>query len=118
LYAVSVRRPALSACTHRQAFSSSLPSPGQLPFRSWLQVVVLYHVTMTSPPAGDLHPIYNAPILGAHNGTDAFHCGSCRTFGEWTEGKRNGIVLGEVNDYGQHIYGGNEAGWRLVDRMD
>ena len=45
--------------------SSSLPPPDRLPFQSWLRVVVI-HVFTCGPPTGDLHPIYNAPMLGAH----------------------------------------------------
>jgi len=26
----------------------------------------LFHVFTCGPPTGDLHPIYNAPMLGAH----------------------------------------------------
>jgi hypothetical protein len=46
---------------------TSLPPPGRLPFRSWLQVVVLFHVSMFGSPTGDSHPIYNAPMMGAHH---------------------------------------------------
>ena len=45
--------------------SSSLPPPDGLPYRSWLQVVGV-HVSMLSSPTKDLHLIYNAPMLGAH----------------------------------------------------
>jgi len=47
--------------------SHSLPPPGRLPSRSWLLVVVSFHVSMFGSPTGDFHPIYNAPMLGAHN---------------------------------------------------
>ena len=30
----------------------------------------LVHISMTGPPTGDLHPVYNAPMLGAHNALD------------------------------------------------
>ena len=49
--------------------SSSLPPPGWLPFRGWLQVIVHLHI---GSPTGDLRPVCNAPMLGAHkplNGT-------------------------------------------------
>jgi len=46
--------------------SSSLPPHGRLPFRSWLQVVVFFMFSCLVFPTGDLHPIYNAPMMGAH----------------------------------------------------
>jgi hypothetical protein len=38
--------------------------------------------------------------------------------GEWTEESKGGTVAFEVNDYGQHIYGGDETRRRVVDRVD
>ena len=45
--------------------SSSLPSPGRLPSRSWLRVVG-FSCCHVGPPTGDLHPFCTAPMLGAH----------------------------------------------------
>jgi len=55
----------LAALSVSPLVSASLPSPGRLPFRSWPRVVGLscHHAV---PPTGDLHSIYNAPMMGAH----------------------------------------------------
>jgi len=47
--------------------SHSLPSPGWLPFRSWPLVVIIFMFPCFGSLTGDFHPIYNAPMLGAHN---------------------------------------------------
>ena len=46
--------------------SSSLPPPGRLPSRSWLQLVIYFMFSCFGSFTGDSHPIYNAPMLGAH----------------------------------------------------
>ena len=51
--------------------SSSLPSPGRLPCRSWLRVVGC-SCCHEGPPTGDSHSIYNAPMLGAHKAVEHY----------------------------------------------
>ena len=46
--------------------SAILPPTGRLPFRRWIRVVVVTHIHVLVLSTGDLHPIYNAPMLGAH----------------------------------------------------
>ncbi len=59
-------RPSMRFLSVSPLVSASLPSPGRLPSRGWPRVVGLscFHAV---PPTGDLHPIYNAPMMGAHN---------------------------------------------------
>ena len=45
--------------------SSRLPPRARLPSRSWPSAGAL-HVVTSGFPAGDLHPVDNAPMLGAH----------------------------------------------------
>ena len=59
------RRPSMRFLSVGPPVSHSLPPHGRLPFRSWLLVVVS-HVSMSGSPTGDLHPIYNTPMLGVH----------------------------------------------------
>jgi len=58
-------RPCMRFLSVSPLVSASLPSPGRLPSRSWPRVVGLscHHAV---PPTGDLHSIYNAPMMGAH----------------------------------------------------
>lgn len=58
-------RPSMRFLSVSPPVSASLPSPGRLPARSWPRVVGLsrFHAV---PPTGDLHPICNAPMMGAH----------------------------------------------------
>ena len=64
-------RPSMRFLSVSPLVSASLPSPGRLPFRSWPRVVGLscHHAV---PPTGDLHSIYNAPMMGAHNTVDRY----------------------------------------------
>jgi hypothetical protein len=61
----SPRRPSMRFLSVGPPVSHSLPPHGRLPFRSWLLVVVS-HASMSGSPTGDLHPIYNTPMLGVH----------------------------------------------------
>ena len=45
--------------------SPSLPSPGWLPFPSWLQMMVSTF-SCSGISTGDLNPVYNVPMLGTH----------------------------------------------------
>jgi len=49
----------------------SLPPAGRLPFRRWIRVVVLSHFHVLVLPTGDLHPTYNALMLGAYESLEA-----------------------------------------------
>lgn len=58
-------RPSMRFLFIGSRISPSLPFPGRLPFQSWLRMVVS---SFSCPgfPTGDFHPIYIAPMLGAH----------------------------------------------------
>jgi hypothetical protein len=58
-------RPSMRFLSVSPPASASLPSPGRLPARSWPRVVGLSCLPAV-PPTGDLHPICNAPMMGAH----------------------------------------------------
>jgi hypothetical protein len=58
-------RPSMRFLSIGSQVSPSLPSPGRLPFPSWLQMVVSSFSCSGFPP-GDFHPIYIAPMLGTH----------------------------------------------------
>jgi len=58
-------RPSMRFLSVSPPASASLPSPGRLPSRGWPRVVGLSCLHAV-PPTGDLHPICNAPMMGAH----------------------------------------------------
>ena len=58
-------RPSMRFLFIGSQVSPSLPSPGWLPFPSWLQMVVS-SFSCSGFPTGDFHPIYIAPMLGTH----------------------------------------------------
>jgi len=53
------------SCPSARGFPAS--SRRSLPSRRWLQVVVSFTFSRAVLLQGDLHPIYNAPMLGAHH---------------------------------------------------
>ena len=59
------RRPSMRFLSISSRFSTSLPSPRQLPFASWLRMVVS-SFSCSGIPTGDFNPIYNVPMLGTH----------------------------------------------------
>ncbi len=58
-------RPSMRFLSVSPLVSASLPPPGRLPSRSWPRGVGL-SCRHEVPPTRDLHPIYNAPMMGAH----------------------------------------------------
>ena len=58
-------RPSMRFLSVSPLVSASLPSPVRLPSRSWPRVVGL-SCCHAVPPTRDLHPICNAPMMGAH----------------------------------------------------
>ena len=58
-------RPSIRFLSISSRFSHSLTSPGRLPFPGWLQMVVS-SFPCSGISTGDLNPVYNVPMLGAH----------------------------------------------------
>ncbi len=58
------RRPSMRFLFIGSSVSSSLPSHGRLPFRSWFSNGESFHVSMFGSSTGDLHPILQRAHAG------------------------------------------------------
>ena len=59
-------RPSIRFLFIGSRFYPSLPPPDQLPFPSWLQMVVSFILLCSGIPTGDFNPVNFTPMLSTH----------------------------------------------------